>query len=132
MRDLFDDEDDLMVEDADAFDEYQGLAMDFAIYPGMLLYPAMGLASEAGEVADKVKKLLRDDEMPMDENFNTARELEFDTRLDIAHELGDVLWYIAMVADDIGFSLSEIAEINISKLNSRRRRDTLKGSGDYR
>jgi NTP pyrophosphatase (non-canonical NTP hydrolase) len=118
--------------DEDAFDEYQGVAMGFAIYPGMLLYPALGLASEAGEVADKVKKLVRDDDMPMDENFNTARGVDFDRRRDIALELGDVLFYCAAVADDIGYTLSEIAEMNIAKLESRAKRGRLRGSGDYR
>lgn len=130
MRELADilDEDQM----PDALDEYQGCAMEFAIYPGMLLYPALGLASEAGEVADKVKKLIRDDEMPLDENYNPAREIDADKRRAIALEIGDCLFYCAALADDIGYTLSEIADMNIAKLEDRAMRGKLQGSGDYR
>ena len=119
-------------DDPDAFDSYQGIAMDFAVYPGMMIYPALGLAGEAGEVAEKVKKLVRDDLVPLDENFNTARNIDYKARRDLALELGDVLWYVAVLADDIGYSLSEIAEMNIDKLSSRKRRGKIAGSGDFR
>ena len=115
-----------------AFDHYQEqCASEFAFYPGMLLYPALGLASEASEVCGKVKKLIRDDEMPIDEGFDT-RKIEAGKRLEIAKELGDSLFYIAMIADDIDYTLSEIAEMNLEKLADRKNRGQLRGSGDNR
>ena len=136
MQDLFPDNDDWpLVEDNDwmnAFDHYQEqCASEFAFYPGMLLYPALGLASEASEVCGKVKKLIRDDEMPIDEGFDT-RKIEAGKRLEIAKELGDSLFYIAMIADDIDYTLSEIAEMNLEKLADRKNRGQLRGSGDNR
>ena len=114
------------------FDNYQeACASEFSFYPGWLIYPALGLASEASEVAGKVKKLIRDDEMPLDENFNTT-EIDPEKRLEIAKELGDALFYIAMIADDIDYTLSEIAEMNIEKLTDRKNRGELRGSGDNR
>ena len=136
MQDLFPDNDDWpLVEDNDwmnAFDHYQEqCASEFAFYPGMLLYPALGLASEASEVCGKVKKLIRDDEMPIDEGFDT-RKIEAGKRLEIAKELGDSLFYIAMIADDIDYTLSEIADMNLEKLADRKNRGQLRGSGDNR
>ena len=136
MQDLFPDDEWLLVGDEDegldAFDRYQEqCANDFAFYPGWLIYPTMGLTGEAGEVAEKVKKLLRDDEMPLDENFNT-NDIDPQKRLAIARELGDCLFYIAMIADDIDYTLSEIAELNIEKLSDRKDRGQLRGSGDNR
>lgn len=98
-------------------DEYQEKASKTAIYKDKLTYPALGLSGEAGEVANKVKKYMRDGHL--------------DT-VDLAKELGDVLWYVAMVANDIDFDLSQIAELNIQKLNSRMERGTIQGSGDNR
>ena len=77
----------------------------------------MGLCGETGEVAEKVKKQVRDGV------FN---------RHEVAKELGDVLWYLANLANDIGYNLDEIADINIEKLTSRKNRDKIKGSGDNR
>jgi NTP pyrophosphatase (non-canonical NTP hydrolase) len=139
MRDLFEEdrtEIDLQEVEGDdwmdAFDHYQEqCASEFAFYPGMLIYPAMGLAGEAGEVVEKVKKLVRDDEMPLDENFNTAT-INAEKRLEIARELGDVLFYVAMIADDIDYTLSEIAHMNTEKLADRKNRGQLRGSGDNR
>ncbi len=131
MRDLFDYMDDEIHLEVDALDEYQEQADEFCFYPGTLVYPALGLASEAGEVADKVKKLLRDDNMPLDENFN-ALDLDSDARRALAHELGDCLFYIAVTASDLGYSLSGIADMNIAKLEDRRERQMLSGSGDFR
>lgn len=89
--------------------------------PGML-EKVLGLAGEAGEVADDVKKVIRDEEGQLtDEN----REI-------IAKELGDVLWYIAGISRYLGYSLEEIAEMNIEKLQSRKERGVLAGSGDNR
>ena len=117
--------------DADALEEYQEQAAEYAFYSGMLVYPALGLAGEAGEVVDKVKKLIRDDHMPLDEHFHT-NDLDYELRESLALELGDVLWYVALCADDIGFSLSDIATMNLEKLESRKKRGRLGGSGDTR
>lgn len=105
-------------------DEYQEEAAETAIYPQhySIVYPALGLAGEAGEVADKVKKVIRDKE----------GEFGLDDRQEIAKELGDVLWYVANLAADIEYSLEEIAVMNLDKLNSRKARGALRGSGDNR
>lgn len=104
--------------------EYQKKAEETAIYPKRqrILYPALGLTGEAGEVSDKVKKVLRDKEG----NFSAV------TKEEIAKELGDVLWYVAMMARDIGYTLGEVAEMNIRKLEDRKLRGKLGGSGDNR
>jgi NTP pyrophosphatase (non-canonical NTP hydrolase) len=104
------------------FNEYQQRANETAIYPEeyKLIYPTLGLAGEAGEVADKVKKIIRD-------GLSLVEEKE-----GIAKELGDVLWYIAAVARDIGYSLDDIAKMNIDKLESRKERGALQGNGDNR
>jgi len=101
------------------FREYQIKAASFAIYPAThkVLYPTLGLCGEAGEVAEKVKKQVRDG------TFN---------RHEVAKELGDVLWYLANLANDIGYNLDEIADINIEKLSSRKDRNKIQGSGDNR
>jgi|TARA_B110000977_G_C10738470_1_gene362009 NTP pyrophosphatase (non-canonical NTP hydrolase) len=101
------------------FKEYQKKAVEFAIYPEAykVIYPTLGLCGEAGEVAEKVKKQVRDG------NFN---------RHEVAKELGDVLWYLANLANDIGYSLSEVAAINVDKLQSRKDRNVISGSGDNR
>jgi NTP pyrophosphatase (non-canonical NTP hydrolase) len=101
---------------------YQMQAREFAIYPERMqvVYPALGLAGEAGEVADKVKKIYRDGK-------DDAR-----FRGEIAKEIGDVLWYCATLADDLGFSLQQVAEMNIHKLKSRKVAGTIGGSGDNR
>jgi NTP pyrophosphatase (non-canonical NTP hydrolase) len=101
------------------FRDYQKKAVSFAIYPAThkVLYPTLGLCGETGEVAEKVKKQVRDGV------FN---------RHEVAKELGDVLWYLANLSNDIGYNLDEIADINIEKLTSRKDRDKIKGSGDNR
>lgn len=101
------------------FDDYQTSARSTAIYPqnAQIVYPAMGLAAEAGEVANKVKKIIRDGKMD---------------RQAIADELGDVLWYVAVLAYDLDYTLSEIAENNIAKLIGRKERGTIAGNGDNR
>jgi len=133
MRDLFDymDDEEIHFADESDLDAYQEQADEFCFYPGTLIYPALGLASEAGEVADKVKKLLRDDQMPLAEDFN-ALHIPPETREAIAQELGDCLFYIAVTASDLGYSLSTIADLNIAKLQDRKDRDVLSGSGDFR
>lgn len=101
---------------------YQMQAREFAIYPERMkvVYPALGLAGEAGEVADKVKKIYRDDR-------TDAKFLS-----EIAKEIGDVMWYCAVLAEDLGFSLQQIAEMNIYKLQSRKSAGNIVGSGDNR
>lgn len=105
--------------------EYQEMAKKTAIFPesAKYSYPALGLAGEAGEVANKVKKLIRDG----------ATEEELNEKLmDIADELGDVLWYVAAMADACGVSLEHIAKTNLHKLADRQRRNKLQGDGDKR
>jgi NTP pyrophosphatase (non-canonical NTP hydrolase) len=105
-------------------DAYQQAARSTAIYAERhkVIYPALGLASEAGEVAGKVKKALRDRGGAFDAEQTEA----------LKDELGDVLWYVAVLAADLGLSLEAIAERNIAKLASRRQRGALGGAGDRR
>ncbi len=106
-------------------DSYQQEARKTAIYPGAgrnIIYPVLGLAGEAGEVAEKVKKMLRDGNGVMDS----------ERRDSIIKELGDVLWYVANIASELGTSLSEVAERNLEKLRSRKERGMLRGEGDER
>jgi NTP pyrophosphatase (non-canonical NTP hydrolase) len=126
-RDLFDDESDF--ESMTMYD-YEEAAMNLAFYEHPLVYPALGLVGEAGEVADKVKKLYRDGHLSL--GGDPILELNVDIRVEIAKELGDVMFYVTAVASDLGFDLDEIATMNIEKLNSRKRRGRLRGSGDNR
>lgn len=105
-------------------DDYQGLAAGTAIYPkdNGLAYTALGLNGEAGEIAEKVKKILRD----------KGGSATPEDQQDIAKELGDVLWYIANCGNEIGYTLGDIAKMNIDKLQSRQDRGVLQGSGDNR
>lgn len=105
--------------------EYQRQSRVTAVYPGAgenIIYPTLGLTGEAGEVAEKVKKMIRDD----------AGVLHPERRDAIAKELGDVLWYVAQVATEAGLDLDAIAAANLEKLLSRRDRGVLQGSGDER
>lgn len=102
--------------------EYQQKALETAVYPLPIIYPSLGLNGEAGEVADKVKKILRDN----NSDFTSEK------RREIALELGDCQWYIATLANDIGYTLQEIADMNYEKLCSRKRRGVIGGSGDER
>ena len=103
------------------FDEYQQETMKTAVYDKdvAVTYLALGLASEAGEVAGKVKKWVRGDTSYVDTD-------------DIAKELGDVLWYVSQMAETFNLSLGDIAQSNVDKLRSRMERDKIKGDGDNR
>lgn len=105
--------------------EYQRQSRATAIYPDAgnnLLYPTLGLCGETGEVAEKIKKMLRDD----------GGVLSEDRRQALAKELGDVLWYLAQLATEAKLDLGDVAAANLEKLASRHRRDRLGGSGDDR
>jgi len=106
------------------FNSYQRTAITTAIYPAThkILYPALGLAGEAGEVANKVKKLVRDGTSSLPDKWKEH----------IASEIGDVLWYCAVLADDLGMSLGRIASENEIKLAQRKKKGTIGGSGDSR
>lgn len=105
--------------------EYQEKAKETAIYPAQgqnYSYPALGLVGEAGEVAEKIKKVIRDKDGVLDAN----------DKLEISKELGDVLWYIAILASEMGVTLDTVATTNLEKLQSRKERNKLSGSGDNR
>lgn len=107
------------------FEQYQKLSRETAIYPNKdnnFVYPTLGLVGEAGEVAEKIKKVLRDNNGVIDEI----------KKQEISKELGDVLWYIAQIATELGLSLDEVAISNIEKLNSRSKRGVISGDGDNR
>ena len=101
------------------FKSYQDMASETAVYKTehAVIYPALGLAAEAGEVANKVKKILRDG------NFD---------RKAIADEVGDCMWYIAALCRDLNIDMQEIADNNIKKLKDRLERGVISGSGDDR
>ena len=105
-------------------DMYQQVAKQTAIYPReqAIIYPTLGLTGEAGEVANKVKKIIRDGTNKNNENLVQ----------EISSEIGDVLWYIAVLADDVGVKLSDIANNNLIKLENRKKKGTIHGSGDDR
>lgn len=105
------------------FAEYQDQIAQFVRYGvGDYVYTTLGLAGEAGEVANKVKKILRDSDGALDD----------DSKRRIADELGDTLWYLTRTAVELGYSLEEIAAMNIQKLTDRNARGTIQGSGDIR
>ena len=109
-----------------AFNDYQNRATRLAIYSDehRIIYPAMGLASEAGEVLGKIKKQLRD--------HSSASRFSPEAKWEIADEIGDVLWYLAALCHDLGTPLEAVASRNLEKLNSRLERGVLGGSGDNR
>ena len=107
------------------FEEYQKKSRKTAVYPNAgnnFIYPTLGLSGEAGEVAEKIKKVIRDKEGVVDE----------EQKKEIEKELGDVLWYVSQLASELGLSLEDIAEKNIEKLYSRMDRGKLQGNGDNR
>ncbi|MGB1416827.1 MAG: nucleoside triphosphate pyrophosphohydrolase family protein [Synechococcus sp.] len=104
---------------------YQEAARKTAAYPDIgrnPIYPTLGLTGEAGEVADKVKKVLRDGDGVFDAETREAIKLE----------LGDVLWYVAQLALELGYDLDQVAAANLDKLASRASRGQIAGSGDHR
>ena len=112
---------------------YQTCALETATYPATyrIIYPSLGMNGEAGEVADKVKKLLRD-HADLPRTADGAIIVPSDVRPELAKEVGDVLWYVAVMAADLGYSLDEVARMNLEKLASRKQRGVLGGSGDNR
>lgn len=107
------------------FETYQQRSRATARYPDAgsnVIYPTLGLCSEAGEVADKVKKVLRD----------AKGEFSPEALAAIRLELGDVLWYVAQLATELGLDLDLIARANLEKLASRASRNVISGSGDSR
>ena len=128
---------------SDLLQKYQDLINQTKIYPQEIgiSYTSLGLAGEAGEIANKVKKLYRDkglldiEKMACDVNCHTPKH-EFsvvaEAKDDMKGELGDVMWYVVALAQEFGLSLEEIMEYNIEKLLGRRERGTLSGSGDNR
>lgn len=107
-----------------SMDEYQTEAIKTAVYPteSEIIYPALGLCGEAGEVAEHIKKMIRDNEGKLSE----------ERRDKLLYELGDVLWYIALLARDLDLTLSDVAQFNLAKLASRQERNQLNGDGDNR
>jgi NTP pyrophosphatase (non-canonical NTP hydrolase) len=107
--------------------EYQISANSTAIYPGRksfkgLIYCTLGITGESGEFAEKIKKVLRDDNGTMSE----------EKKKEITKELGDVLWYVSQCCSELGITLEEVAINNLEKLFSRKNRNVLKGNGDNR
>ena len=106
------------------FENYEKIVMKEKVYGcgNKILYPTLGLTGEAGEVSDKVKKVLRDN----NGDFDVQKSIE------IAKELADVLWYVTALSQDLGFDLDFIAQMSIDKVLSRRNRNVIHGEGDNR
>jgi len=106
------------------FDDYMAITRETAVYPKeiAMAYLGLGLTGEAGEVANKVKKIYRDKNGNFDDVTNQS----------VAGELGDVLWYLARLADEMGLSLNDLADANVVKLRDRKARNVIAGSGDNR
>ncbi len=105
--------------------EYQTTAKTTAVYTSadqQLVCTVLGLNGEAGEVAEKIKKVIRDKNSVIDDG----------DRREIQKELGDVLWYLAVLADTLGLDLESVAALNLEKLKSRFQRGTIHGQGDNR
>ncbi len=106
--------------------EYQKKAVETAIYSDKfkIIYPALGLGEESGEVIGKIKKWLRGDD--------GESEMSSERKEELKKELGDVLWNIANLSHDLGFKLSDVALANIEKIESRKNRGVISGDGDNR
>lgn len=107
------------------FSEYQSRSQAHAVYPEAgdnIFYPVLGVCGESGELAEKLKKCLRD----------KNGEISADDKRLMIKEVGDVLWYLAAVCRELGVPLEEAASINLEKIDDRHRRGKLHGSGDDR
>lgn len=107
------------------FNEYQKKSRETALYPNLnanFIYPTLGLVGEAGEIAEKIKKVLRADREVLTEEEKKG----------LSKELGDVLWYLAQLSTEFGLSFDDVALENINKLQSRKQRGVLHGNGDNR
>ena len=104
---------------------YQIAACDTAIFPKekALEYLTLGLTGEAGEIANKVKKFIRD---------GASKEEYLAKRIEIGYEIGDVMWYCAVLAEELDMNLGHIMEKNLEKLADRKKRGKISGSGDNR
>ncbi len=109
------------------FDEYQKLASRTATFEGKqeefkLMYLTLGIAGESGEIAEKVKKIIRNDDGVISDEKREA----------LKSEIGDVLWYLSQLSRVLGFSFEDAARANIAKLEDRARRGVIKATGDSR
>lgn len=117
------------------FNDYGDQANSTAIYPNKgnnLVYPAIKLAGEAGETADKIGKHWRNyvsDDFTLGMSAHSYSEEE---KIELLKEISDVLWYINALAIELGSSLEEVARINIAKLQDRYKRGVIKSEGDNR
>ena len=104
---------------------YQARACETAIFPKhqAMEYLTLGLTGEAGEIANKVKKFIRD---------GASKDEYLAKRIEIGYEIGDVLWYCAVLADELEMNLGHIMENNLQKLADRHKRGKISGSGDNR
>jgi NTP pyrophosphatase (non-canonical NTP hydrolase) len=105
--------------------DYQSRACETAVFPPHRAteYLTLGLTGEAGEIANKVKKFIRD---------GATKDEYLAKRIEIAYEIGDVLWYCAVLADELEMNLGHIMEKNLEKLADRHKRGKISGSGDNR
>ncbi len=107
------------------FNDYQYEASKTAVYPDIgsnISYPVLGLAGEAGEICNKVKKIFRD----------AGGIITNEKREDLSTEVGDVLWYVAALCQELNIEMDDVAQYNLKKLNKRKEKGTLKGEGDDR
>jgi len=108
--------------------EYQARMSDTVIYKWPIIYPSMALFSEAGEVSGAISKMIRDDDV----RFDGTSAITDAQRANLCLEMGDVLWCLTALAQDLGLTLEMVATANLEKLADRKARGKLKGSGDYR
>lgn len=107
------------------FDDYQKKCKKTAVYPNIgknITYPTIGLMGEAGEVANKIKKVIRDD----------GSKITPEKRNEIKDELGDVMWYVAQLSTELGLKFSDVVNANLEKLLKRKKENKIHGSGDKR